>query len=109
MLGICFWGEGRWKSRWPDRRAGKKGLFWKKDQWEMYDLAKDPAELHNIYQDPAQADTVAKLKQELLRLKKELKDDDQFADQQPDTGVDPPAPRRVGAPPTKAMGRERRE
>ena len=83
--------------------------FWKKDQWEMYDLAKDPAELHNIYQDPAQADTVAKLKQELLRLKKELKDDDQFADQQPDTGVDPPAPRRVGAPPTKAMGRERRE
>ena len=26
MLGICFWGEGRWKSRWPDRRAGKKGL-----------------------------------------------------------------------------------
>ena len=55
--------------------------FWKKDQWEMYDLVKDPAELHNIYQDPAQTETVAKLKAELYRLKKELKDDDQFATQ----------------------------
>ncbi|MCX6878093.1 MAG: sulfatase [Verrucomicrobia bacterium] len=55
--------------------------FWTKDQWELYDLVKDPAELHNLYQDPAQADTVAKLKAELQRLKKELKDDDQFADQ----------------------------
>jgi FixJ family two-component response regulator len=26
MLGICFLGESRWESRWPDRRAGKKGL-----------------------------------------------------------------------------------
>jgi len=83
--------------------------FWKKDQWEMYDLVKDPAELHNIYQDPARADTVAKLKQELYRLKKELKDDDQFADHQPTTSVDPPASRSVGVPPTKAMGSEKRE
>jgi len=83
--------------------------FWKKDQWEMYDLAKDPAELHNIYQDPARADTAAKLKQELYRLKKELKDDDQFADKQPATGVDPPVSRRVGGPPTKAMGSEKKE
>ena len=22
----CGWGEGRWKNRWPDRRAGKWGL-----------------------------------------------------------------------------------
>ena len=67
--------------------------FWKKDQWEMYDLVKDPAELHNIYQDPAQADTVASLKKELYRLKKELKDDDQFANGQPHTGVDPGRPK----------------
>jgi hypothetical protein len=26
LLGICFLGEGRWKSRWPDRMAGKWGL-----------------------------------------------------------------------------------
>ena len=49
----------------------------------MYDLVSDPAELHTLYQDPAQADTVAKLKTELYRLKKELKDDDQFAHEQP--------------------------
>jgi arylsulfatase A-like enzyme len=57
--------------------------FWTKDQWEMYDLVKDPGEMHNLYQDPAQADTVAKLKAELYRLKRELKDDDQFATEQP--------------------------
>jgi len=57
--------------------------FWKKDQWEMYDLVADPGEMHNLYSDPAQAETVAKLKAELYQLKKELKDDDQFADKQP--------------------------
>jgi arylsulfatase A-like enzyme len=65
--------------------------FWKKDQWEMYDLVKDPDELHNIYNDPAQKDTVAQLKKELYRLKKEIKDDDQFAYEQPPNGVDPRA------------------
>ena len=63
--------------------------FWKKDQWEMYDLVKDPYELHNLYSDPAQQDTVAQLKKELYRLKKEVKDDDQFAYEQPANGVDP--------------------
>lgn len=62
--------------------------FWKKDQWEMYDLAKDPYELHNIYDDPSQQQTVASLKKELYRLKKELKDDDQFANGFPPNGVD---------------------
>ena len=49
----------------------------------MYDLVKDPAELHNVYNDPAQRETVERLKKELYRLKKELKDDDQYANQQP--------------------------
>ena len=62
--------------------------FWKKDQWEMYDLAGDPDELHNLYHDPAQQDAVAKLKTELYRLKKEVKDDDQYANQQPPPGTD---------------------
>jgi arylsulfatase A-like enzyme len=62
--------------------------FWKKDQWEMYDLVKDPDELHNLYADPAQQKVVAELKKELYRLKKELKDDDQFANEQPGNGVD---------------------
>ncbi len=62
--------------------------FWKKDQWEFYDLTKDPDELHNLYNEPAQQESVAKLKLELYRLKKELKDDDQYAYEQPPPGVD---------------------
>jgi arylsulfatase A-like enzyme len=62
--------------------------FWKKDQWEAYDLIHDPFELHNFCGDPAQAESVAKLKSELYRLKKEVKDNDQFANQQPPPGVD---------------------
>jgi arylsulfatase A-like enzyme len=57
--------------------------FWKQDQWELYDLAKDPDELHNVYADPAQQETVQKLKEELARLKREVKDEDQFAHEQP--------------------------
>jgi arylsulfatase A-like enzyme len=64
--------------------------FWKKDQWELYDLRKDPGEMHNLYNDPAQQSVVALLKTELYRLKKELKDDDQFADTSLPDGVDGP-------------------
>jgi arylsulfatase A-like enzyme len=61
--------------------------YWKQDQWELFDLVRDPAELHNLYADPAQQEVVKRLKAELLRLKRELKDDDQFADRQPAGGV----------------------
>lgn len=62
--------------------------FWKKDQWECFDLRTDPHELNNIYNHPAHAKVVASLKMELSRLKKQAKDDDQFADRQPPAGVD---------------------
>jgi len=45
------------------------------DQWELYDLQKDPDELNNIYDDPAYTDVVKKLKAELSRLREEFKDD----------------------------------
>jgi arylsulfatase A-like enzyme len=64
--------------------------FWKKDQWECYDLVHDPDELHNIYNDPAVAGVVADLKKELYRLKKEVQDNDEFAEQQPAHDVDGP-------------------
>ena len=54
--------------------------FDKLDQWECYDLVKDPEELKNIYADPAAQATVAELKTELFRLKKELGDNDLYAD-----------------------------
>ncbi|MDB6037635.1 MAG: arylsulfatase family protein, partial [Verrucomicrobiales bacterium] len=66
--------------------------YWKKDQWELFDLKSDPNELRNIYADSDQKPLIAKLKTELYRLKKELKDDDQFADQLPPDGVDGPFP-----------------
>ena len=62
--------------------------FWKKDQWEMYDLTSDPTEMKNLYNDPGQTGTVAKLKAELQQLKKEVDDKDEFANEFPPPGVD---------------------
>lgn len=45
--------------------------------WELYDLAKDPREMDNVYRDPSYADTVAQLKDTLLRLKERLGDPDE--------------------------------
>ncbi len=52
------------------------------DQWELFDLKKDPRELKNVYADPTQADTVKRLKADLARLRKELDDRDQWQDVQ---------------------------
>jgi arylsulfatase A-like enzyme len=57
--------------------------FHKLDAWELYDLVKDPDEMRNVYLDPAYRDLIPKLKEELHRLKKELKDEDQFVDKLP--------------------------
>ena len=40
------------------------------DEWELYDLAKDPNEMKSQYANPACASVVADLKKELIRLKK---------------------------------------
>jgi arylsulfatase A-like enzyme len=64
--------------------------FWKKDQWELFDLRSDPAELRNLYAQPGQEAVTAELKATLARLRKELQDDDRFADEQPPQGVDGP-------------------
>src|SRR5260221_9476835 len=61
--------------------------FNKIDQWELYDLKKDPIEMKNLYADPAYAEVLKKLKAEMYRLKKELKDNDQFADKLPKDDV----------------------
>jgi len=57
--------------------------FNKIDQWELFDLQKDQHELNNVYADAAYAETLGKLKDELQRLKKEVKDEDQFANELP--------------------------
>ena len=68
--------------------------FNKLGQWELYDLAKDPHELKNVYADAAYAERVKELKEELYRLKKELKDNDRFANELPKDDVDPPAKKK---------------
>jgi arylsulfatase A-like enzyme len=44
--------------------------FYQIDEWELYDLDKDPHEMKSVYDDPAYADVVAELKRELERLRK---------------------------------------
>ena len=64
--------------------------FWKKDQWELFDLVNDPLELHNLYGQPGHEQIVAALKAELLRLKRAVHDEDQLANEQLPNGVDGP-------------------
>ena len=43
------------------------------EEWELYDLQRDPKELNNIYSDPQQAAKIKELKTELQRLRKQYK------------------------------------
>jgi arylsulfatase A-like enzyme len=45
------------------------------DEWELYDLKKDPHELKSVYSDPAYTDIVKELTAELKRLRTLYKDD----------------------------------
>ncbi len=47
--------------------------FYGLDEWEFYDLEKDPEELQNAYSDPANAEMIGTLKMELERLRKQYK------------------------------------
>lgn len=46
------------------------------DEWELYDLRRDPREMRSVYGDPAYAEITAELKKELARLKQHYRDDD---------------------------------
>ncbi|HUW20752.1 MAG TPA: sulfatase [Sedimentisphaerales bacterium] len=45
-------------------------------EWELFDLQKDPKEMNNLYGHPACEPIVKKLKAELIRLRRQLEDDD---------------------------------
>jgi arylsulfatase A-like enzyme len=58
-------------------RTGRYKLihfYYNIDEWELYDLAKDPREMNNIYGDASYADIVKELKAELKRLRTKYKD-----------------------------------
>ncbi|WP_319482283.1 sulfatase [uncultured Draconibacterium sp.] len=48
------------------------------DDWELYDLEKDPMEMNNIYDDPAYADVQAQLHIQLEELRKKYGDNDEL-------------------------------
>jgi arylsulfatase A-like enzyme len=73
--------------------------FWKKDQWELFDLVNDPFELHNLYGEPGHEQLTADLKAELERLKRAVRDDDQLANDQLPNGVDGPVAKLRSRPP----------
>jgi arylsulfatase A-like enzyme len=77
-------------------RTHKLIYFWKKDQWELFDLVNDPYELHNLYGEPGQQALTATLKAELARLKREARDDDRLADVQLPNSVDGPVAKLRG-------------
>ena len=45
------------------------------EEWELFDLERDPAEMHSVHDDPAYAEDLARLRAELDRLARELGDD----------------------------------
>ena len=45
------------------------------DEWELFDLEKDPHELHSVYDDPGYASIRKQLEAELQRLRDQYKDD----------------------------------
>jgi len=51
-------------------------------QWELFDLQTDPQEVNNIYAAPASAPIISDLQAQMNRLRKELDDHDQLAEQQ---------------------------
>jgi len=77
-------------------RTHKLVYYWKKDQWELFDLVHDPSEMNNLYGQPGHDELTKTLKAELARLKAAVKDDDQFANDQPPNGVDGPVARLRG-------------
>jgi arylsulfatase A-like enzyme len=62
--------------------------FYPVQEWELFDLEKDPQQLRSVYDDPACAGVVAELKTELTRLRTLYRDTDD-------------------APPAKGKGKQR--
>ncbi len=50
------------------------------DEWEMYDLEKDPKEMNNIINDPAYKDILLEMKAELARLQVQYGDSEEAAE-----------------------------
>lgn len=68
------------------------------EEFELYDLAKDPGELHNLYGEPRYASLAGELRQRMEKLRRET--DDRFVYEGPDRAISVP-PRVAAVPPRK--------
>ena len=59
-------------------KTDKLMYYYKRDEWEYFDLTRDPEELTNAYADPHCQERIAALKKRLFALKSELGDNDQY-------------------------------
>jgi arylsulfatase A-like enzyme len=46
------------------------------DEWELYDLEKDPREMNNLYDDPSYSTVLPELKSRLVELQKQYRDEE---------------------------------
>lgn len=53
-------------------------FYYDVDEWEMYDLEKDPSEMNNVYNDAAYAEVKADLHQKLSELRSKYGDSDEL-------------------------------
>ncbi len=53
-------------------------FYYNIDEWELYDLEKDPMEIKNIYNDPAYNEVKVELNQRLEQLRNQYHDNDSF-------------------------------
>ncbi|MGN5955899.1 sulfatase family protein [Sphingobacterium lactis] len=52
-------------------------FYYDTDEWELYDLKKDPQEMRNVYADPAYRKIRAQMHKKLDKIRKEYKDSDE--------------------------------
>lgn len=73
--------------------------FYPFNEWELYDLKKDPREMKNVYDDPKYAMVVADLKKELERLREHYKvGEDPVVEQQPQPATKKKAAKKKARP-----------
>lgn len=90
-------GDHNTRAHYGVRTATHKLIYyWKQEAWELFDLIADPHEQNNRAGDPSHREVLEILKAELARLRREFKDEDQFAAEQPPPGVDGPFPQIPG-------------
>jgi hypothetical protein len=56
-------------------------FYYDVDEWELYDLEKDPQEINNVYSDAGYASTVLALKSKLAAMRIKYKDSDSLSQQ----------------------------